>query len=152
MEKTRFLALGGLDERDFPIGYNDVDLMLRGTQAGLTHLYLGHLDALHARGSSRTGDNEDTQALAIRERFAAAGLGYLHQLSRERIETGRPELGGGAPAAPAEAEALIASLRSALDARRALEARRAELAGTLLQGSDLLSRLGDQLKGEAPEA
>ena len=152
MEKTRFLALGGLDERDFPIGYNDVDLMLRGTQAGLTHLYLGHLDAIHARGSSRTGDNEDTQALAIRERFAAAGLGYLHQLSRERIETGRPELRGDAPEAPAEAEALIASLKSALDARRALEARRAELAGTLLQGSDLLSRLGDQLKGQAPEA
>ena len=152
MEKGRFLALGGLDETDFPIGYNDIHLMLRATEAGLTHLYLGHLDAAHARGSSRTGDNEDAQALAIRERFPSAGLGYLHQLARERIETGRPDLRGEATEAPAEAAALVASLQSALDARRALEARRAELAGALLDGSDLLSRLGDQLKGEAPEA
>ena len=153
MHRDRFLALGGLDEVDFPIGYNDIDLMLRATRAGLTHLYLGHLDARHARGSSRTGDNEDMQAFLIRERYPEAGLGYLHQLARERIETARPDLRRETPAvaiAPetgAEDAELIASLQSALDARRALEARRAELARALLQGSDLLSRLGDELTG-----
>ena len=159
MDRARFLDLGGLDETDFPIGYNDIDLMLRASRAGLTHLYLGHLDAEHARGSSRTGDNEDAQSLLIRQRFPEAALGYLHQLSCERIETARPELQGERrtddPGVESSVETtstqdaeLTATLQSTLEARRALEARRTEIARSLLAGSDLLTRLGDQLRGD----
>lgn len=133
--RERFLQLGGLDEARFPIGYNDIELMLRARAAGLTHLYLGHLVAEHPRGSSRTGDNEDLQALWTRQASAGEGPAHLFQLARVRIETARADLKPKAArlaeaAGPAAAQdaALAAALEAAVQARREVEARRAELA------------------------
>ena len=149
MSRERFLALGGLDEQRFPIGYNDIELMLRASAEGLTHLYLGHLDAEHARGSSRTGDNEDLQALLINQAWPQAAQGHLSQLADERIETDRPDLAGAkAVSSPPQAEAVVdqASPEAAIAARRALEARRLELAEALSGASELVQRLGDELQ------
>ncbi len=84
--RERLLALGGLDERRFPVGYNDIDLMLRGSAMGLTHLYLGHLSAQHERGSSRTGDNEDLQVLWIKHSQQIAALAHARQFVQQRVE------------------------------------------------------------------
>ena len=147
MSRERFLALGGLDEQRFPIGYNDIELMLRAAASGLTHLYLGHLDAEHARGSSRTGDNEDLQALLINQTWPQAAQGHLRQLADERIETDRPDLAGPKAAALApDAEAAAATPEAAIAARRALEARRLELAEALSGASELVQRLGEELQ------
>ena len=155
MARGRYLELGGLDETRFPIGYNDIDLMLRASAAGLTHLYLGHLTAEHVRGSSRTGDNEDLQALRVRQ--AAAALDPLRQLCRERIDTARPELqrtarrrntadeAGAAPEPTQDAD-LLAALQSAVTARREVEQQRAELAEAFSRASGLVDRLGDELR------
>jgi GT2 family glycosyltransferase len=122
MSRERFLDLGGLDETRFAAGYNDLDLMLRASAAGLTHLYLGHVGARHARGSSRTGDNEDLQALWLNQDYPVAPAQRLAQLGNVRIER--------APAPrPSEEEA---RLRAQLQARRAQELTRAEAARLLL--------------------
>ena len=147
-DRARFLALGGLDEARFPIGYNDIDIMLRATRQGLTHLYLGHLVADHVRGSSRTGDNEGLQALWINQRYPEAALGHLQQLARERIETHRPELAGKRRRktldARSEAESL-AALEGEITAREAHESRRAQVAEAFVRASGLVRTLGEEL-------
>jgi GT2 family glycosyltransferase len=142
VSRERFLDLGGLDEDRFPIGYNDIELMSRARDAGLTHLYLGHVFAEHPRGSSRTGDNEDLQALWSFEALAHHGAEHLFQLARARLETARPDLKSKvAPRAEAAAPegaqdtALAAALQAAIQARREVEERRAELARSLARAS-----------------
>ncbi|MEI9964314.1 MAG: glycosyltransferase [Caulobacteraceae bacterium] len=128
MARERFLAVGGLDETRFPVGYNDMDLMLRCSAAGLTHLYLGHVMAEHPRGSSRTGDNEDLQALMGNLRRPPGA--HLRQLVRQRVETSRRRTPKPAAPAPdqAEAAALTAALEGAIEARRMVESERARIA------------------------
>jgi GT2 family glycosyltransferase len=148
MARERFLALGGLDETRFPIGYNDIDLMLRASRAGLKHLYLGHAWAEHARGSSRTGDNEDLQALRINQAFPEAASGRLGQLARERIETLREDLSGARPQRkpePAEAPDEIEALEAEVQARRSEELKRAEIAQAYGRAADLVRALEQEL-------
>ena len=146
MRRDLYLELGGLDEVRFPIGYNDIDFMLRASARGLTHLYLGHLFAEHRRGASRTGDDEDLQALWINQAYPAAGIGRLTQLARVRIG---PEI-TSAPAAAIEAEtapegALVRALQDQVAAHGAAELKRAELAGALTQAEALVLRLQQAL-------
>ena len=138
-----WLELGGLDERRFPAGYNDLDFMLRARARGLEHLYLGHVGARHARGSSRTGDNEDLQALWLNQEHPIAPAERLAQLAQARIETerARPE-----PAADAES----AGLRAQLAARQAQELERAETAGSLARAAELVKRLEGELSAPSP--
>ncbi len=149
MARDRFLDLGGPDEERFPIGYNDIDFALRCGKAGLTSLYLGHVRALHPRGSSRTGDNEDLQALRLSQDHPTA-LAWLSQLSRERIETARHEVMGDLPRsaqAVGEAEtALSETLGAAVQARRALEQERTRLAEAFMRAAGQAEKLGDELR------
>ena len=151
ISRERFLDLGGLDEDRFPIGYNDIDFALRCRQAGLVNLYLGHLAARHVRGSSRSGDNEDLQALWLNLHHPSAALGWMQQLSRQRIETARAEvkgdLPGRSPAGPAVVDAAgSGALQDVVEARRELERRRARLAEALVRASDQAGKLGDELR------
>ncbi len=124
IRRELFLELGGLDAVRFPIGYNDVDFMLRASSRGLIHLYLGHLVAEHPRGSSRTGDDEDLQALQLSQAYPAAPGGRLAQLSRVRIG----EKTGESPKAAvpsAEDLALIERLEGLLARQAQIEQARA---------------------------
>ncbi len=124
IRRELFLELGGLDAVRFPIGYNDVDFMLRASSRGLIHLYLGHLLAEHPRGSSRTGDDEDLQALQLSQAYPAAPGGRLAQLSRVRIG----EKTGESPKAAvpsAEDVALIERLEGLLARQAQIEQARA---------------------------
>jgi GT2 family glycosyltransferase len=140
MARDRYLELGGLDEVRFPVGYNDLDLMLRATAQGLKHLYLGHVGARHVRGSSRTGDNEDLQALWLNQAYPAAAADRLAQLAQVRIWSERSR-----PAAPPAEEA---ELRERLQARHAAELNRAETARSLGRAAELVRRLEQELGGE----
>ena len=143
MARERFLDLGGLDETRFPVGYNDIDLMLRARAAGLTHLYLGHVEAEHVRGSSRTGDNEDLQALWLRQAHGAAS--WLEDLAAVRVG---PVAEAPAERGDGEADAeLLAALQAAAAARAEVELRRAELAEGLARAAGLAEQLGQELKG-----
>lgn len=146
----RYLELGGLDEMRFPIGYNDVDFALRCSEHGLAHVYLGHVRAQHARGSSRTGDNEDLQSLWIREAHPIIQRERLFQLQRERVDlTAARDL--GLPRVKVSDDAETAA-ELALQARHADEARRVRLVEAMVDVSNLIGRLNDsvdQLKSAA---
>jgi GT2 family glycosyltransferase len=147
IRRELYLELGGLDEARFPIGYNDIDFMLRASARGLRHLYLGHVAAEHRRGSSRTGDDEDLLALQINQAFAPAiAEGRLHQLMRVRIgaqpQPERPT--AGPPTGAAEVKE-IAGLQKALESQRSREQRRAELADALWRAKELAARLEQEL-------
>jgi GT2 family glycosyltransferase len=52
LRKSVYNELGGLDEREFPTDYNDVDFCLRATSAGYTHVTIGSsLISHNGRGS-----------------------------------------------------------------------------------------------------
>ena len=145
IRRELYLDLGGLDETRFPIGYNDVDFMLRASRRGLLHLYLGHVAAEHRRGSSRTGDDEDLQALLINGAYPEAAQGHLHQLARIRIgpeSAATPSL----EALPSPEDAvLIERLEALAAARAAEEQRRADLAQAFARAQGLISKLETEL-------
>ena len=147
IRRDLYLDLGGLEQARYPIGYNDVDLMLRASRRGLTHLYLGHVAAEHRRGSSRTGDDEDLQALLINQTYPEAAQGHLSQLSRIRIG---PEA-SAAPQAAAEPSpedaVLIERLEAALARHEAGEQRRADLAEALARAQALIAKMESGLSG-----
>ena len=145
ISRETFLNLGGLDEARFPIGYNDIDFMLRASRQGLTHLYLGHVWAEHRRGSSRTGDDEDLQALLINQAYPEAGQGHLAQLARVRV--GPPPKTAAAPASQSSPEdtALIERLEGLMARHAAGEQQRADLAQAFAQAQRLVSKLEAEL-------
>jgi GT2 family glycosyltransferase len=151
-DRDRFLELGGLDEARFPIGYNDLDLMLRASRQGMSHIHLGHLAAEHVRGSSRSGDNEDRQALAINQAYPEAALGHTRQLAAERIETRREDLSPArrgesrSDAADKDREAdKLLTLQAEIAARQAREQKRADIAEAYARASDLVRSLEGEL-------
>jgi GT2 family glycosyltransferase len=64
-----FLGLGGLNELEFPNGYNDVEFCLRALGGGYRHLYLGHLVIRHQPGTSRGASDEIYQKILLRQRY-----------------------------------------------------------------------------------
>ena len=144
IRRETWLELGGLDETRFPIGYNDVEFMLRASQRDLTHLYLGHLSADHRRGSSRTGDDEDRQALEINQAYPEAAQGHLNQLARARVGGTTSEAASAAEPSPEDA-VLIERLEAAVARQDANEQKRAELAEALARAQGLISKLESEL-------
>lgn len=68
LRKTVFEAVGGLDERAFPIAFNDVDLCLRIRQQGLHLVWSASAQLIHAESASRGKDHTpERQARARRE-------------------------------------------------------------------------------------
>ena len=126
IRRDLYLELGGLDESRFPIGYNDVEFMLRASARGLTHLYLGHVDAEHRRGSSRTGDDEDLQALWINQAYPSAAQGHLRQLAHARIGASSDASADLAAQPSPEDAALLERLEALVRRQAEGEARRAE--------------------------
>lgn len=58
LRKRDYLAVGGMDERDFPVAFNDVDLCLKLRAAGLAITWTPYARLLHAESASR--GKEDT--------------------------------------------------------------------------------------------
>ena len=140
--------LGGLDATRFPIGYNDVDFMLRASRLGLTHLYLGHVWAEHRRGSSRTGDDEDRQAVQINQAHPEAAQGHLRQLARMAIGRASSQDDQVGEQSSTEDAALIERLEAAMARHDANEQTRADFAEALARAQGLITRLEAEL-GEA---
>ncbi|WP_306396772.1 glycosyltransferase family 2 protein [Telluria beijingensis] len=58
LRKRDYLAVGGMDERAFPVAFNDVDLCLKLRAAGLAITWTPYARLLHAESASR--GKEDT--------------------------------------------------------------------------------------------
>lgn len=96
IRRDTFLQLGGLDESDFPIGYNDVEFCLRAMQKNYRHIYLGYLILRHEPGTSRGKSDELFQKILIRERYPWVVREGMFQLENDR------HLLGGSPKAVAQ--------------------------------------------------
>lgn len=56
VEKSKFFAVGGLDEQNFAVAFNDVDLCLKLQRAGLRNVYTPHATLMHYESKSRGKD------------------------------------------------------------------------------------------------
>lgn len=71
VRKSVFEELGGLDEKAFPVAFNDVDFCLRIQQSGLNLIWTPFAQLIHAESASRGKDHiPEKQARAIREQQA----------------------------------------------------------------------------------
>ena len=69
--KERFVAVGGLDERNFAVAFNDVDLCLRLNQRGWQSLYEPRAVLIHHESVSRGHDRDPVGAARFAGELAA---------------------------------------------------------------------------------
>jgi GT2 family glycosyltransferase len=69
--RERFLAVGGLDERNFAVAFNDVDLCLRLNQHGWQSLYEPRAVLIHHESVSRGHDRDPVGAARFAGELAA---------------------------------------------------------------------------------
>ncbi|MHA6718619.1 glycosyltransferase [Sphingomonas sp. RS6] len=67
VDRERFLAVGGFDERAFPVAFNDVDLCLKLNAKGWQSLYEPRATLIHHESKSRGKDSSRKN----RDRFAS---------------------------------------------------------------------------------
>lgn len=71
VERAKFLAVGGLDERNFTVAFNDVDLCLRLNQHGWQSLYEPRATLIHHESVSRGFDTDPVGAARFAGELAA---------------------------------------------------------------------------------
>ncbi|QWT16928.1 glycosyltransferase family 2 protein [Sphingobium xenophagum] len=71
VERDKFMAVGGLNEVDFPIAFNDVDLCLRLNQKGWQSLYEPRATLIHHESVSRGLDRDPVGAARFASELAA---------------------------------------------------------------------------------
>lgn len=71
VRKDRFLAVGGLNERDFAVAFNDVDLCLRLNRKGWQSLYEPRAVLIHHESISRGHDTDPVGAARFASELAA---------------------------------------------------------------------------------
>lgn len=71
VSRNKFESVGGLDERNFPVAYNDVDLCLRLNQRGWQSLYEPRAVLIHHESVSRGDDRDPIGAARFAKELAA---------------------------------------------------------------------------------
>lgn len=71
VQKSRFQAVGGLDEQNFAVAFNDVDLCLRLNQRGWQSLYEPRAVLIHHESVSRGFDRDPVGAARFARELAA---------------------------------------------------------------------------------
>lgn len=81
LRKTDYQAVGGLNAREFPVGFNDVDLCLKLRRRGLNVVWTPNARLIHAESATRGTDEAPEKAAraqremrALRERWGTALL------------------------------------------------------------------------------
>jgi GT2 family glycosyltransferase len=69
--RERFLAVGGLDEKNFPVAFNDVDLCMRLNRSGYQSLYEPRATLIHHESISRGLDRDPIGAARLAGELAA---------------------------------------------------------------------------------
>jgi GT2 family glycosyltransferase len=90
VSKEKFLAVGGFNERDFPVAFNDVDLCMKLNARGWQSFYEPRAVLIHHESKSRGDDRSKTN----RDRFARelAALKRHWGTDRERDPYHHPQL------------------------------------------------------------
>jgi GT2 family glycosyltransferase len=63
--KKKYLAVGGFDEQDLKVAYNDVDLCLKLSASGLHNVYTPYATLLHHESISRGKDTSGEKAARL---------------------------------------------------------------------------------------
>ena len=71
VERDKFMAVGGLNEVDFPVAFNDVDLCLRLNQKGWQSLFEPRATLIHHESVSRGRDRDPVGAARFAGELAA---------------------------------------------------------------------------------
>jgi GT2 family glycosyltransferase len=71
VRRDRFLAVGGFDEHDFPVSFNDVDLCMRLDRQGWQTLYEPRATLIHHESISRGLDRDPAGAARLAGEVAA---------------------------------------------------------------------------------
>ena len=71
VSRNKFDSVGGLDERNFAVAYNDVDLCLRLNQRGWQSLYEPRAVLIHHESVSRGNDRDPVGAARFAKELAA---------------------------------------------------------------------------------
>lgn len=71
VDRDKFIAVGGLNERDFAVAFNDVDLCLRLNQRGWQSLYEPRATLIHHESVSRGLDRDSVGAARFAGELAA---------------------------------------------------------------------------------
>jgi O-antigen biosynthesis protein len=61
IEKSKFLEVGGFDESNLPVSFNDVDLCLKLVERGLKNIYNPYAELYHHESFSRGYDIDDSK-------------------------------------------------------------------------------------------
>lgn len=62
LRKADYLAVGGLNSRDYPVGFNDVDLCLKLRRRGLSVVWTPNARLIHAESATRGKDEAPEKA------------------------------------------------------------------------------------------
>ncbi|PVX31316.1 glycosyl transferase [Sphingomonas pokkalii] len=71
VQRDRFLAVGGFDEQEFPVAFNDVDLCMRLNRRGWQSLYEPRAQLLHHESVSRGFDRDPAGAARLAREMSA---------------------------------------------------------------------------------
>lgn len=67
--RNLFLEMGGFDDRELPVSFNDVDYCLRLVRAGYRIAYAPQAELIHEEGASRGRCARPTEALALKRKW-----------------------------------------------------------------------------------
>lgn len=85
MRKSLYLDCGGMNAKDFQIGFNDMDLCLKVREAGFRNICLSKLHAIHYEGVSRKKNKHKSQK--NRERQERKTFYHRHAKRLSRFDT-----------------------------------------------------------------
>lgn len=68
VERSKFMAVGGFDEENLPIEFNDVDLCLRLAERGWTNCYTPQVRLIHKESATRGGAGARPLSVYAKER------------------------------------------------------------------------------------
>jgi GT2 family glycosyltransferase len=71
VSRDKFLAVGGFDERNFPVAFNDVDLCLRLNERGWQSFYEPRAVLVHHESKTRGSDRDKSNRQRFAEELAA---------------------------------------------------------------------------------
>lgn len=70
VRKTDYQAVGGLNPRDYPVGFNDVDLCLKLRRRGLSIVWTPNAQLIHAESATRGTDEAPEKAARAQREMA----------------------------------------------------------------------------------
>ncbi len=83
LKKSTFIEVGGLDEENFKVAFNDVDLCLKVREAGYRNLWTPHATLYHYESKSRGYENTPEKRKRFASEVAAMKLKWSASLSSD---------------------------------------------------------------------